>query len=104
MSTTKWTPGPWHHGFFRNPGADPRFAGCDIAADGGTNIGLAYFQRDEHTPEECKANARLIAAAPELYEALAAVVKAADDYPFSHTSFVVHPWMRAALAKARGEA
>ena len=76
---SKHTPGPWHAGKLRYPGADPRFNGIDIGADSGENIALVYFIRDEHTREECAANGRLIAAAPELYEALRGMMDAYMD-------------------------
>lgn len=60
----------------------------------------------EATDAEERANAYLIAAAPELYEALAAFVGVCDNG--TPTKFIeelgsVVPAARAALAKARGE-
>jgi len=52
------------------------------------------------TPEERRANARLIAAAPELLEAAEAVVKAE-----SNIQWPISPWITtlgAAIAKAKG--
>jgi hypothetical protein len=101
MNTPKFTKGPW------------TVAGLAIyEADhwkDGNNLGgrLLYVAPDEdHRPdaefedEELEANARLIAAAPELYEALESAMKTAEfeKHPF-------RPWhdrARAALAKAIG--
>ena len=58
------------------------------------------------TTEELEANARLIAAAPELREACEAIADAGfpfdwDDYP--ETSPRLRKLLKAAIAKARGE-
>lgn len=52
------------------------------------------------------AGARLVAAAPDLYAALAAIVAEADCHPFNPIGHVVEHVVttaRAALAKARGD-
>lgn len=60
---TKHTKGPW---VAKKHDALAYFIGHE-----GTNIGLCGFYADnERTPEEAEANARLIAAAPELLECL----------------------------------
>lgn len=65
MSDSKHTPGPW-----RTSGPD----GMDIEAEGGSTF-WAFVSMD--TPEaERKPNARLIAAAPDLLEALECLLKA----------------------------
>lgn len=86
MSTAKHTPGPWHAA-----------NGCQIRS-AKDQIAKAWMMRNG----EGLANARLIAAAPELLEALAEIVSAADgagwdqlDPSFSKA--------RAAIAKAKGE-
>lgn len=78
MSETKFTPGPWRV----------------KAAAGGTAIVLAT----SGTPAIVNSheNARLIAAAPDLYAALEAVVAVADR------ATVEFDAARAALLKARG--
>lgn len=67
--TPKWTPGPWHH---HDPnsmrvcdGSHDLEAGCWIIAE----AEIVGIER-----ETAKANAHLIAAAPELYEALVNVM------------------------------
>ena len=110
MSETKWTPGPWEvHG--ATIMADPRSHLPD------TMLGIAeLFDFSEDRPRRVtEANARLIAAAPGLYEACCCgadeletcasflraeggkfiiIAKALEDRALN---------LRAALAKARGE-
>jgi hypothetical protein len=54
-------------------------------------------------PEASEADARLIAAAPELYEALEAILKHDAEQEVSAISTIDEIAARAALAKARGE-
>lgn len=97
---TKWTPGPWHVGGVQ------RCTVYDVRAQRVANSFegvLAVLRSDE----ECKANARLIAAAPELAEALEKLIEAAESsddcqYGTLSTSFVLKI-ATCALAKARGE-
>lgn len=68
MSEHKFTPGPWRQG-----GVKENFlvGKCrEIVADDG-RIGLVYGITDE----DCKANARLVEAAPELLSALELALK-----------------------------
>ena len=95
--TTKWTPGPWR--------VDSRHVGLMIESDPHGPRALASIS----TPIDDidRANAALIAAAPELYEALEALTKdeelilAAHGIEPSGNRLVKQA--RAALAKARGE-
>ncbi|KMM77055.1 hypothetical protein ACP93_02500 [Xanthomonas sp. NCPPB 1128] len=102
---TKWTPGPWaletvqttcgscHKiGSFPSAGARKEVPAC-VYADN-IRIGL-----DEGSPiaVELLANARLIAAAPDLYEALQRLEQ------FGHTDATWDFALRA-MAKARGDA
>lgn len=68
---TKHTPGPWvcHSGMVWKP---------DGSEDG---IPIAHMDRSTPAtrPTERDANARLIAAAPEMYEALRAIVAETDN-------------------------
>jgi phage tail protein X len=94
MTDTKWTPGPW-----------------EVRTENGA-IRVYYGKTIAITDQMFEANAHLVAAAPELYEALKAM---ADDYeefvynPATDRWDVplfnkpVHDMARAALAKARGE-
>lgn len=61
-----WAPGPW-----RTTGADDPRRGGILDADG-KPLATTYW-RDAGGEAELEANARLIAAAPDLYRALAVV-------------------------------
>lgn len=102
MSKTKHTPGPWI-------GAGPSFG--DPLPRYTTEIVTEWEDEDDQRPMICtlpfrhydhenEANARLIAAAPELLEALEAlqpyVLHLPDGAPIKET-------IRAAIAKAKGE-
>jgi hypothetical protein len=94
MSAPQFTPGPW--GVWSDLDVVSLPSGDTLA----TVYGSPFDRDDAKNAANRKANARLIAAAPELYEALA---KIADE----NSSFVVGPTARAfartILAKARGE-
>ena len=93
MSDTKWTPGKW---FINSRAATNVFGGPNqrcIASCGGYS---------DNRIEDCGlsenvANAQLIAAAPDLYEALAGLERSARKQGWDVSA------ARAALAKARGE-
>ena len=100
MSAPAFTPGPWK--------SEPMVFHADnafyiTATPDGNNS-----EKDVATVGPClakttAANARLIAAAPELYEALAALVEAVmDDDPCEAYPIAKHAGQNA-LAKARGE-
>ncbi|OZI38998.1 hypothetical protein CEG14_05535 [Bordetella genomosp. 1] len=105
--TTKHTPGPWA----RDIGSG---FGCDVRAENGRKVAATWGinSGDPHRPAyraECDANARLIAAAPELLEALQEL---ADDIAdrFDMDSPSTNPGIkhcikqaRAAILKATGE-
>lgn len=106
---TKWAPGPWY------VSSNGNISNTVMAVTGRWEFGdysecVCLFQsalgpgshkfRDEE--ENAKANAHLIAAAPELYEALEKLEKLArvsEDYFFDHAV----DRAQKALAKARGE-
>ena len=87
MSAPKHTPGPWHVA----NGVQVRSKRDQIAK--------VWMMRNG----EGNANARLIAAAPELYEALSGTLDWLASYPGFASEAA---WLNAhtALAKARGEA
>ena len=99
MSERKWTPGKWSvYEVEREtywPGIDAGRTSIVVWGDQQENNGV---QGD--TLEEAKANAQLIAAAPNLYEALENLANACqnadDSYQWVAEAFDV-------LAKARGE-
>ena len=100
MTETKHTPGPWKarkgfHAdtieiFHPDKSVKPPFYPCEIAT----------IASDRDTAK-AKANARLIAAAPELLEALQAFVKYADDVNDDSPEL---DRARSAIAKATGGA
>ncbi|MFT9070300.1 MAG: hypothetical protein ABF446_08385 [Acetobacter orientalis] len=87
MSEVKFTPGPWR----------VRFGNIGhVTAENG-----ALVAKCQRLTSLCnlQANAHLIAAAPDLYEALERVIKIIDDSSWC----LKLTEERAALAKARGE-
>lgn len=109
MTDTKWTPGPWeffegedneYHGKIRDD-----ILGTIVANDWHIARIWDFNDADNAATEECQANAHLIAAAPELYEALEANMQlvhaltgATDDLANN-----ILDLGNKALAKARGE-
>lgn len=128
MMETKWTPGPWSVPHFAQPDVN---CSCKYVLTDGFMGAVASvhcsgegddWQKHGDNPkfDEAVANAHLIAAAPELYEALVALIH--DDYPFTgiydERKFIEYLHVEkeignyyapmllaaiAALAKARGE-
>lgn len=113
----KWTPGPWSveqqdwadgHGFWWQincrPGDPPIVELADTAVP---PIAWSHNSAGEIPPLENLANAHLIAAAPNLYAALADAIAQASGQPKSCGCpyNCIHTWgnAEAALAKARGE-
>lgn len=101
MSTPKFTPGPWV------AGAD----GADVCPSAGEkqHVELAHIvgpwsDSSWFGSEEARANAHLIAAAPDLYEALERAVRYFTDAGSNREAWgeMVHEWQQT-LAKARGE-
>jgi hypothetical protein len=101
MSETKWTPGPWEpqRAAYLSDGGRDFGIRADVA---GENVVVAEtFERvGERIRAPASANAYLIAAAPELYEALEQITIRWMD----PGSITVEHWQAArdALAKARG--
>lgn len=101
---SKHTPGPWYvfHSAHRGrvdddgPGA---FSIGDAQTAYSANILCSRYQWPERA-EEMKANARLIAAAPDLLEALQSIL---DDGLHCDVVPHLHAKARAAIAKATGE-
>jgi len=93
--TTQHTPGPWEAS---------QYSQWAISSDNG-HIAKVYGADGTHqTPEQARANAHLIAAAPELLAALEAA-KAYMEDPYPDGDDLSHVLTRAgaAIAKARGE-
>ena len=124
MSETKHTPGPWEALFpesrRHNEGVDVTYfqvltqkTKAQLRAEGRdhynrhhedvANVSIVSNQFWwDMTDDEAKANARLIAAAPELLEALEEIMKQTDqrsNYLIDHVYLIA----AAAIAKAKGE-
>lgn len=98
MTDTKFTPGPWRAWQPRGDESVP------VRTDG-LGITIAYVHQGAIT--NARANASLIAASPEMFEALDhAEAVMSIVLPRSHTAEYIEclDKIRAALAKARGEA
>lgn len=99
---TKHTPGPWEaidskHGLLvrtESP-SKTKYGASRYAAIGGFESG------DKDQYEEAKANARLIAAAPELFEALKWMIQRADEGGYPDGRCLKEA--RLAIAKATGQ-
>ena len=92
--TTQYTPGPWK---FYDDSNDGKTNRIEIVAIGKT-VARIYHS----VPEEDIPNARLIASAPELLEALR-LAEAAFIFGANMNMTVVLRKIRAAIAKATGE-
>ena len=102
MSERKWTPGPW---VAKSVVENGEWMGVAVQAD--SDVEILWFEND---PEPDDANAHLIAAAPDLYEALEQARDTILELINARNSEAEgsdEDWVggiNAALAKARGEA
>ena len=97
MTDTKHTPGPWVWEHWK----------MGLTAQNGTSV-LAYYDYEGmslhgKTEDEHEANAHLIAAAPDLLEALEAIVATWDGPKYNHFMADNIDLARAAIAKANGQ-
>jgi hypothetical protein len=94
----RWTHGPWYVAEFA---VEHEEAGAAIRTEGGERVahtaGAHSMRPERHWRDQ--ANANMIAAAPELYEALEAMLEFGDTEKRASAELNA----RAALAKARGE-
>ena len=95
MSDMKFTPGPWAVEI--GPGRPEDGTVVEVLSKSGECIADVYVAADSHV-----ADADLIAAAPDLYDALEAMLEADDAEDFEAFSVAIVA-ARAALAKARGK-
>lgn len=101
------TPGPWMVAgpSFGDP--LPRYTTCVVTEedDDGEVVDICEFPVSDYD-EQNEANARLIAAAPDMLEALEAIVKSLadqdDEGMIEHAQQMIDA--RAAIAKAKGKA
>ena len=100
MSETKHTPGPWHQARFTNMGHEQTLA----TVVGPDNEPIAHTFSISRSHHERLANARSIAALPDLLAALEVIVKVDDDgsedEPFVYDNMMRQA--RDAIAKAKG--
>lgn len=110
MSEPKWTPGKWE--FLEADYIDEVYDNClPFTIGGGPNhddLAIIYSCEDANVSvsrDEAIANAHLIAASPELYEALVYLVSESDDEMDEDYNPHAKPLAqaRAALKSARGE-
>jgi len=98
----KFTPGPWFAVEDIHDESDgfTYIAGYDIKSNGAEIVGCEGISGDS---AENLANARLIAAAPDLLGALEAAVTSMLDSGYNASESVVIRKARAAIARAKGE-
>tara|TARA_R100000306_G_scaffold26658_1_gene30401 strand:+ start:24 stop:338 length:315 start_codon:yes stop_codon:yes gene_type:complete len=103
MSDIKFTPGPWsvHNtgDIFTDLGAR-NAEGIDAPSNDGWHI--ADCDMGGLCLEEVRANAHLIAAAPDMYEALQQAITSMQDSGYQNSHVVIRAG-KAALAKAEGK-
>lgn len=95
MTDSKHTPGPWYF----DPEHRPHHYGCNVGAETGECI--ATVAPGENGDSETIANARLIAAAPDLLAACEEFVRKVESGEArSKRSYAE---MKAAISRAKGE-
>jgi len=95
------TPGPWTIG--KKPRLQPYIEGADgtpVCSCGGNAPGSGAYTTETFRRRD--ANARLIAAAPELLEAMKLLIADVADYPAWQRPCHALDVARAAIAKAEG--
>lgn len=97
------TPGPWETKRAATPEAFPQFG---VYAENGNGHDLAHVvSHGTARHAETEANARLIAAAPEMLEALRNVAEIMSGADYSHVKAdMVRAICRRAISKAEGRA
>lgn len=102
MNETKPTPGPWNAGTVE--GNETRYVQPYFSGSGRC-IGVVYGDIDHKWTDEHRANAQLIAAAPELLEALGGLVNCHTGAAWQTEAVRREWWLKgvAAIAKAKGE-
>lgn len=100
---SKHTPGPWIHDTRGYPHPDVKAtSGFNIACTWGVNGQPKTKESYEAQKKIARANARLIAAAPDLLEACQALIAYCDKNPPMGDSLWSVRQIRAAIAKATG--
>jgi hypothetical protein len=98
--TLKHTPGPWE----QDADTIIKFLGEDANGPHIQQIcEITYAHDPEESTKEAEANALLIAAAPELLEALEAMIRYGEDGPAKReTGYEIEMRAKAAIRKAKG--
>lgn len=91
------TPGPW----FLAEDLEPE-GSCLSRAVMATDTFIAHVMFDDEDDEQAEANARLIAAAPNLLAAGTVLLEAAERHIFGDECKAERDALRAAIAKATG--
>lgn len=91
---TQHTPGPWH---IESVGTDTASNGLRVCTAGGMMLAHIYSDYDHAKTE---ADARLIAAAPDLYEFVQMIANGGLDSGVDHAT--IEAEAQAALATAKG--
>lgn len=102
------TPGPWHvepdirvdKDLNGHPRGEQYIAGYDIVSEHGAVVGCEGIEGDG------EANARLIAASPDLFEALVMLVDSADNVAHTYNTSLMDQaidFARDTIRKAKGE-
>jgi len=99
--STQHTPGPWSYRGSLGPHSNPHLLGPHVV-ENATGIQIAIL--NGWRSEVSEANARLIAAAPALLEALRDMVNTLTDGPDESDIARVFSVARAAIAAVKGEA
>ncbi|MCS4234455.1 hypothetical protein [Stenotrophomonas sp. BIGb0135] len=111
--TSKHTPGPWHldETFVDGKWGNPSHWICEVVGPDNSRIvaDIPEYRTYEEDTAELEANARLIAAAPELLGALADLLdvyrRGAQGFPLTYELCkVIEEQAANAIAKATGEA
>jgi hypothetical protein len=111
MTDKKWTPGPWVTEILTgcDPNGDEWETDIEVSSTCGKHIHGYDLGYNEDVDLEIKANAHLIAAAPDLYDALEAAeesivafVEGVGIYGCIGANDILVQ-VRTAMAKARGE-
>ena len=95
MSNRKFTPGPWKVGLHYNEI-------IDVDSVGWSGM-IQASENDSLFPNQGKANANLIAAAPELFEALQKMIERLEDRSEYDKCVQLYYEARKAIKKALGE-
>ena len=92
---TTHTPGPWEIG-------NREGEHLPILDSAGNYLALADFENVANNADKVDANARLIAAAPDLLKAVQFIADSIDCGNYAANSASIEGYVRAAIAKATG--